>query len=138
MTTKEQPLIDAVSKLGALPKFLFFHPTFTGFVVVYVVVLCGATVVLFWASSHGVVEALELFDLVRGGAIAGVVFASIFFTIYAVLARRSEDDTGHRYKYAAGGLLGITSFFFIDFLSIDAIREALVNAPPIVQAPGRG
>ena len=132
MSIKEKPLIDAVSRLGALPGFLFAHPIAAGFFAVVMCPVFGAVFMLFQIAGRGAVEALELFEAARIGAIGGLILAAVIFMGIAVSAYFEREEAKFRLLFVAGGVLAIVLLTAADRLAVDALRVWFTTAGPLV------
>ena len=132
MTIKEKPLINAVSRLGPLPGFLFEHPVFTGFFALIMCPVFGAVFMVFQVAGHGGVEALELFEAARIGAIGGVAVGAVIFVGIAISAFRTPDEKIFRLQFFLGGVLGVITLAVTDWLALDALRAYFADAGPLV------
>ncbi len=129
---KEKPLIDAVSRLGPLPAFLFSHPIFTGFFAIVMCPVFGAAFMVFQAAGYGSVEALELFEAARIGAIIALILAAIILIGIAVSAFKEPEETTVRLQFVFGGFLAIAMLVTLDRLFLDALRSFFAEAGPLV------
>lgn len=98
---KEQPLINAVSNVGALPKFMTDSEIVSGIVAATACGFFGGLVMMFQASVMGG-NADTMFATVRGGAIFGHAFALVVMTIAWGFYSFFEDEE-YRTRYAASG-----------------------------------
>ncbi len=131
MSIKEKPLIDAVSRLGPLPAFLFSNPIFAGFFAMVMCPVFGAVFTLFQASI-GTVDALILFEAARWGAIIGAIVGAFVFIIIAVSAFSHRDETRYRLLFVFGGVLGIVFLVTLDRLTLEALRDWFATAGRLV------
>lgn len=132
MSIKEKPLINAVSRLGPLPGFLFSHPIFTGFFAMFMCPVFGAVFMLFQVAGRGTVEALALFEAVRVGAIVMMGFAVLIYAGIAISAFRHPDEMRFRLLFVLGGALCVLLLVALDFFTLGAMREYFTYAKPIV------
>jgi hypothetical protein len=131
MSYKEKPLIDAVSRLGPLPAFLFANPVFAGFFAMLMCPVFGAVFALFQASV-GTVNALILFEASRLGAIVGAIIGAFVFSIIAVSAFSHRDEMKYRLLFVSGGVLGIIFLVILDRLTLEVLRAWFATAGPLV------
>jgi hypothetical protein len=132
MSIKEKPLIDAVSRLGPLPAFLFSNPVFVGFFAMLMCPVFGAVFALFQVAGRGTVNALTLFEAARWGAIIGVIWGALIFIGIAVSAFHHQDEKRYRLLFVLGGALGVAFLVITDRLALEALRDWFSTAGPLV------
>ena len=132
MSIKEKPLIDAVSRLGPLPGFLFDHPVFTGFFATLMCAVFGAVFIVFQIAGRGGVEAIELYDAALIGAACGLSLAAVTLLIFSVTGPREPEERKIRRQFIFGGVLAIVTALVGFYFADDFLREYVQNAGPIV------
>ena len=132
MSIKEKPLINAVSRLGPLPGFLFAHPVFTGFFAIIMCPVFGAVFMLFQVAGRGEAEALSLFEAARIGAVGAIIVAAIILAGITVSAFRTPDEKVFRLQFVLGGVLAVAALVLADWLALDALRAYFASAGPLV------
>lgn len=136
MSIKEKPLINAVKNPDALPGFLFVHRIVTGFFAMAMCAVFGGVVVLFW-SLNG--KALEVFDLVRAGAYAGLGLGGFIYLGIFMSAFNEPDEKSYRLQFVAGGVLAIACFVGLDWQFTDDFRAEIAEKGYLIctsQVPG--
>lgn len=134
MSVKEKPLIDAVEKLGPLPGFLFSNMVLAGlFSVLMCAVFCGVFM-MFQFFGRGVADAGALFEATRWGARLGV---GLGMFIHLIIAGRAvmlddPDEKQVRMRFVYGGALGVLTYFLLDILAFDALRDWVSKAGLLV------
>lgn len=132
--SKEQKFIDTASDVGPLPGFIFANPIFNGFFCMFMCAVFGAFMVLFRAFGRGVVESLELFEMGRWGAIAGlIVGAIVLFFIFVAASFRRDQGRADLLLFVLGGILGIAALVIADRFYLDEVRTWLSTAPPLME-----
>lgn len=132
--SKEQKFIDAASEVGPLPGFLFANPILAGFFAIIMCAVFGALMVLFLALLLGVVQALDLFEVLRWGAIAGLTIGAVALLVTLVRATFQRDEgRADRLQYVFGGILGIALLVAIDWLFLDTLRAWLGTIGPVIE-----
>lgn len=107
MSIKEKPLIDAASKLGPLPGFLFANPVISGFFSIVMSSVFAGVAVMFYMSVHGMgTNAGFATSFVLGG-FAGAAFGAIVIFGIGVSALFNRQESGVRLAFAFGGVLGL-------------------------------
>ena len=130
MQTKEQPLIKAVSNVGALPGFLTANEYVSGFVAVTACGFFGGLVMMFQAAVGGG-GAEQLFAPVRAGALAGHTFAAFVMALgWAYYA--FEPDEEYRQRYCKAGLITAASWMIGWAAFSRTIYEWMVDLGPLV------
>ena len=132
MSIKEKPLINAVSKLGPLPAFLFSNMIFIGFFAMIMCAVFFAVFIWFQAAGRGTVDSFYLYELSRIGAYIGLAFGALIYIGIFISAFRTPDEKEVRLKFVIGGFLAIVFLVVVDFLSYDALRAWFTAAGPIV------
>jgi len=132
MSIKEKPLINAVSKLGPLPSFLFSNMVFVGFFAMIMCAVFFAVFIWFQAAGRGTVDSLYLYELARWGAMGGLIFGSIIYVGIAISAFRTPEEKNVRLLFVFGGVLAIVFLTVVDFLVLDALRDWFTAAGSIV------
>lgn len=132
MTIKEKPLIDAATNPDPLPNFLFMHPVLTGFFALIMCPVFGAVFMLFQAAGYGAVEALELFEASRIGAIGGAGVGVIILIGIAISAFRTPGEKSFRLQFTLGGMLAVAALVSIELFALDALRAYFADAGPLV------
>ena len=131
MATKEQPLINAVSRLGALPGFLFANAFVAGVTAMAMMPVFGAIVMFFQAFGRGVVDAVELFDIVRQGAVFGAAAGALISLVALAAGVHEGEDGASKRQYGYGGLLVIIVLTVADAFAREPIRAWLDGVGPI-------
>ncbi len=130
MTIKEKPLINAVSRLGALPGFLFANPMIAGFFAIVMTPVFGAVFTLFWGLL-GTPEALKLFDIALFGAAGALVFSAIILIGITISAYRDLDEKEVRLKFVTGGVLAIVMLIILALFFLQDARTWFATQGPI-------
>ena len=132
MSIKEKPLIDAVSELGPLPGFFFASAFFSGFFAMIMCPVFGAVFVLFQAAGRGAVEAIELFEAARVGAIGGLFLGIAIFAGILISAIFTPNEARFRLQFVFGGFCAAAFVFGFDYFLLETAREYFRNAGPLV------
>jgi len=132
MAYKEKPMIDAASEADPLPAFLFSSPLFTGFFAVMMCAFFGAVGGFFMAAYGAASYPIEWFEVMRGGAIVGVLIGVAALVVVAVSALSQKEEAPALFQFVVGGGLAIAVMIVVDWLSLDIIRQRLSDMPPIV------
>ena len=131
MTIKEKPLIDAASRMGPLPGFLFSNPFLAGFFSAVMCAVCGACAVLMFASGWGADDGVEVFEPMRWGAIVGLLLNIIVLIGIAFSAGSDPEETRARLLFVLGGVTGVASLVIADRLALEHVRIWLIENGPI-------
>ena len=129
---KEKPFIDAASKSGPLPSFLFANPYFTGFFAMLMCPVFGAVFLIFWVAGNGGVEALELYKAARLGGYATMIFGAIVFISIAVSAFTEPEEKTYRLKFFTGGVFGLIFLLITDALTVGPLTDYFGLAGPLI------
>ena len=130
MGLKEQPLIDAVSNVDALPRVLTSNEIVSGTVAATACGFFGGLVMLFQASVVGG-GAETLFEPVRLGAICGHLFALVAMLIgWCVYALDPDED--YRRRYAVSGMMTAITWILLWVVASEAIYRWLLDVGPLV------
>ncbi len=132
MSIKERPLINAVSKLGPLPSFLFSNMVFAGFFAMIMCAVFFAVFIWFQAAGRGAVDSQELFELARWGAIGGLAFGALIYMGIAISAFKTPEEKEVRLRFVLGGFFAIVFLAVIDFFALESLRAWFGNAGSIV------
>lgn len=131
MTIKEQPLINAMSRLGVLPGFLFSSPILAGFFALLLCGFIGAFCALFQGIGHGAVVALQIFDFCREGAIIGIVIAIFIYAGITITVLFNRDEAKVRLQFVLVGLIALVSLVILDWLFLETVRDWLATSDAI-------
>ena len=130
MTIKEKPLIDAASRMGPLPGFLFSNPFLAGFFSALMCAVFGATAMLFLGLGHGA-DRIELFEAMRIGAAFGLILNVIVLAGAAISAFSNPEERSARLLFVFGGVLGIASVIAADHYAVEHVRAWMIETGPI-------
>ncbi len=132
MTIKEKPLIDAVSKLGALPAFLFVNAVFAGAFTIFMCAVFGVVVALFNVAGRGVVDAAPLYEAARWGAFFGVLLGGAILIGVMITATPDPDEAGGRLQFLCGGAFCAAALVAFDLFAHERLSAWLAAVGPIV------
>ena len=131
MAIKEKPLIDAASRTGPPPGFLFSNPFLAGFFSAMMCAAFGAFAVLIFAIGYAADDSLEVLEAMRWGAIAGLVLNIIVLIGIAFSAGAEPEETRARLLFVLGGVMGVVSLVIADRLALEHVRVWLIENGPI-------
>lgn len=135
MSLKEQPLFNAVSRLGPLPNFLFSNMIFVGFFAMVMCAVFGGVFVAFQAAGHGAADFPVLFEAARWGGIIGVIIGAVTFISIGVSAFYTPEEAKVRLLFVFGGVLAIATLVISDHLALEPLRGWLATLGPVA-GPG--
>lgn len=125
MSVKEKPFFDATKETKPLPGFFFSNPVVTGFLTILMCVVFGAVAMFFFGSFYGTGLAREMFELMRGGAIATVLFGGLVMAGLALSLIAEPVEAPNRLQFVFGGALAIALLAVIDHFTVGPMRAWL-------------
>ncbi|MEM8987824.1 MAG: hypothetical protein AAGC95_13995 [Pseudomonadota bacterium] len=122
MTIKEKPLINAMSRWGMMPGFLFANSLIAGFTTIQLCAVFGVFFMMFQAYGRGVADAYELLQYFRLGAFAIVGLGLLFSIALGVRAVWRQEEAKERLLFLLGAILGVVAFALLTWLTWEPLN----------------